>query len=123
MTGISRVAIAGLVAAVLALASAGAANADNSNTNTNNNDVTQQGGGDGSDMSGSEKTNWPPTDLSWPPKDVTNGGVGSGGSGNKGGDDNSAPPIVMAVGQPAPQSSATATPSPSAKPIVPVSTP
>jgi hypothetical protein len=112
--------LAGLLV-VAALGLAAPASADNSNSNTNNNDVTQPSslGGDG-DTSASESTTWPPTDQSWPPKDVLNGGVdnGRGGSGNS-----ESTPIVMPLGQPAPTSTATATPSATAKPIVPVNTP
>lgn len=125
MSGVGRVAVAAMAAAVLALASAGAASADNSNSNTNNNDVTQLGSMDASDSSGaSEKTNWPPTDLGWPPQEVMAGGVGD--SGGKKSNDNggsASKPIVMPDGQSAAASEATPTTSETAKPIVPAGSP
>jgi hypothetical protein len=113
-------AVAAVITAVVSVAAPGVARADNSNSNSNTNDVTQPssiGGGD--DAAASESTNWPPTDISWPPKDVMNGGVEN----LKGGNMNStAPPIVMPMGQDAP-SPPESTPSPTAKPIVPVDSP
>ena len=67
-----RAAAAAVVAAVVAVTTAGAATADNSNSNSNTNDVTQFGGMAAASETGggaTEKTNWPPTDLSWPPSD------------------------------------------------------
>jgi len=122
-----RAAAAAVVVAVVAVATAGAASADNSNSNSNTNDVTQFGGFDsGASSSGaSEKTNWPPTDSSWPPSDVIEGGVGDSG-GNKKGNANegssSTTPIVGSDGQAAPTSTPTPGTEEAAKPIVPVNT-
>jgi hypothetical protein len=120
-----RVAVTGLVAAAVALASAGAASADNSNNNANTNDVTSIGNPSLGNTSGSEKTNWPPTDLGWPPKEIMSGADNEnvGNSGNKGNDNSAATPIVMPVGQapPAPTAGPSTTETP--KPIVPVSSP
>jgi hypothetical protein len=118
MNNVLRAAVAAVVVAGVALTSAGPASADNSNSNTNNNDVTNQGGdgvGAGAASGGGESTNWPPTDVSWPPSAVMNGDVGS-----KDKDNSAATPIVTPLGRDAP----TTTPAPSTpettKPIVPV---
>jgi hypothetical protein len=121
-----RAAVAALVAAVVAVATAGAASADNSNSNTNNNDVTQQGSPNaGNDTGGAtEKTNWPPTDLSWPPTEISNGGINASGGKKGGGNESlSATPIVMPSGQTAPTPTAAPSTAESAQPIVSVNTP
>ena len=121
-----RAAAAAVVAALVAVATAGAASADNSNSNTNNNDVTQPaslgGGADGS--GGTEKTNWPPTDVSWPGTEVMNGGVGES-SGKKGNENesSSATPIVMPSGQTPPTPTAAPSTEEKAPPIVAVNPP
>jgi hypothetical protein len=117
-----QAAVAAVVAAGVAVATAGAASADNSNSNTNNNDVTQPASldGFGASSGATEKTNWPPTDLSWPPTEVMNGGVGE--SGNKKGNEtesSSTTPIVIPAGQTASTTGTEEAP----KPIVPVNTP
>ena len=126
MSKLWRAAAAAVVAAVIAVATAGAASADNSNSNSNTNDVTQFGGfNSGASSGASEKTNWPPTDSSWPPSDVMEGGVGDSG-GNKKGNANegssSTTPIVGSDGQAAPTSTPTPGTEEAAKPIVPVNT-
>ena len=122
-----RAAAAAVVAAVVAVTTAGAATADNSNSNSNTNDVTQFGGMAAASETGggaTEKTNWPPTDLSWPPSAVSGGGVGESG-GKKGGENesSSATPIVMPSGQTAPTPTAAPSTEETAQPIVPVNTP
>ena len=119
MNKVLRAAVAAGVVAGVALASAGPASADNSNSNTNTNDVTNLGGaGVGAGAGGTEATNWPPTDVSWPPSAVMNGDVGS-----KEKEPAAAAPIVASLGQAAP----TTTPAPSTPetttPIVPVGAP
>ena len=115
-----RLAVAGVVAAAVALAPAGVASADNSNSNTNTNDVTNLGGdGFAGIGSGNENTNWPPTDLGWPPKEILGGGESENG-GNQG-RESASTPIVMPTGQSPPTETAS-TPEP-AKPIVGVSSP
>ena len=118
-----RAAVAALVVALVAVATAGAASADNSNSNTNNNDVTQLGSPNAAIDTGgaTEKTNWPPTDLSWPPTGISNGGINANGGKKGGGNESfSATPIVIPSGQTAP--TPTAAPS-TAQPIVAVNTP
>jgi hypothetical protein len=117
-----RRAVTGLVAAVVALASAGAASADNSNNNANTNDVTSIGNPSLGSTSGSEKTNWPPTNMGWPPNEIMNSN-GNQNEGNKGPENSPATPIVMPVGQPAPEPTATPSTTETPKPIVPVSSP
>jgi hypothetical protein len=120
MNNVLRAAVAAVVVAGVALASAGPASADNSNSNTNTNDVTNQGGGVSAGVAsgGVESTNWPPTDVSWPPSAVMNGDVGSKDKENA-----AATPIVAPLGQAAPNT----TPAPSTPetttPIVPVGAP
>lgn len=118
-----RVAAAAVIAAAVGRASAGAASADNSNNNTNTNDLTNVDGdySTGATSSG-ENTNWPPTDLSWPPKDIMNSGADETG-GSKGHDSSAATPIVMPLGQPIPADTAAPSTSETPKPIVPVNTP
>jgi len=117
-----RVPVIGLVAAVVALASAGAASADNNNNNSNTNDVTSIGNPSLGNTSGSEKTNWPPTDLGWPPKEIMSSGS-SETNGNKGNESSAATPIVMPVGQPAATPTAEPSTTETPKPIVPVNSP
>jgi hypothetical protein len=120
-------AAAAVVAVVVAVTTAGAASADNSNSNSNTNDVTQLGSPSAANETGgggaTEKTNWPPTDLSWPPSAISNGGVDSGGK--KGGENesSSATPIVMPSGQTAPTPTAAPSTEATAQPIVAVNTP
>jgi hypothetical protein len=114
-----RLAATGLVATVVALTSAGAASADNSNNNSNTNDVTSIGNPSLATPSASEKTNWPPTGMGWPPDEVMNKGGSQNGS-NKGNESSAATPIVMPVGQPAPAPSTTETPKPI---VVPANSP
>jgi hypothetical protein len=126
-------AAAGLVAAAVALAPAGVASANNSNSNSNTNDVTQYGPDDFSAGAGSasESTNWPPTDLGWPPKEILGGGENeSGGNETSGttssGNEAASVPIVMPSGQSpqAPQGPThTAGTSETAKPIIDASSP
>ena len=126
MSNLLRAAVAAVVAAVVAVATAGAASADNSNSNTNNNDITQLGSLDAANQTGgaTEKTNWPPTDLSWPPSEISNGGVSeSGGKKGGGNESSSATPIVMPSGQTAPTPTAAPSTEETAQPIVPVNTP
>lgn len=123
-----RLAVAGVVAAAVALAPAGVASADNSNSNTNTNDVTQVGGGDFSAGAGNENTNWPPTDLGWPPKEILGGGENENGGTETSGNNNgrNAPasaPIVMPSGQSPPQPTRSASTSEASKPIVDASSP
>jgi hypothetical protein len=113
-----RVPVAGAITALVALAAAGAASADNSNSNSNTNDVTSIGNPNYGSNTGSEKTNWPPTDLGWPPKEIMSSGNNET-NGNKGNESSAATPIVMPVGQPALTPSTTEAP----KPIVPVNSP
>jgi hypothetical protein len=119
-------AAAAVVAALVAVATAGAASADNSNSNTNNNDVTQPASLDGAGGSSgtTEKTGWPPTDLSWPPTEIMTGGLSQTG-GKKGGENasSSATPIVMPSGQTPPTPTAAPSTEATAQPIVPVNTP
>jgi len=51
------------------LAAAAPASADNTNSNTNDNTNTNFGAYLGVDTGG-EKTNWPPTQIDWPPSDI-----------------------------------------------------
>jgi hypothetical protein len=119
MNNTLRAAVAAAAVAVVALASAGPTSADNSNSNTNTNDVTNLGGGGGAGAtSGTESTNWPPTDLSWPPSNVMNGDLASKDKGNS-----EPTQIVMPLGQPAPTMTATPTTTETTKPIVPAGTP
>ena len=123
-----RLAVAGVLAAAIALAPTGVASADNSNSNTNTNDVTQVGGGDFSAGAGNENTNWPPTDLGWPPKEILGGGVNENGGtetsgNNKGRNQPASAPIVMPSGQSPPTQTPTPTTSEPAKPIVGISSP
>jgi hypothetical protein len=126
MSNLLRAAVAAVVAAVVAVATAGAASADNSNSNNNNNNVTQPFSLDGGAQSSgaTEKTNWPPTDLSWPPTEISNGGVNATG-GKKGGENesSSATPIVMPSGQTAATPTAAPSTEQTAQPIVSVNTP
>ena len=122
-----RAAAAAVVAVVVAVTTAGAATADNSNSNSNTNDVTQFGGMAAASETGggTEKTNWPPTDLSWPPSEVSSGGVGESG-GKKGGENESSsatPPIVMPSGQTPPTPTAAPSTEVKAPPIVAINTP
>ncbi|HEX3547640.1 MAG TPA: hypothetical protein VHU62_13835 [Mycobacterium sp.] len=118
MNNTLRAAVAAAAVAVVALASAGPTSADNSNSNTNTNDVTNLGGGGAGATSGTESTNWPPTDLSWPPSNVMNGDLASKDKGNS-----EPTQIVMPLGQPAPTMTATPTTTETTKPIVPAGTP
>jgi hypothetical protein len=128
MSTARRLAVAGVVAAAVALAPAGVARADNNNSNTNTNDVTQLGGVDFSAGAvADESTNWPPTDLGWPPREILSGGENENGvnetSGNNGRNESAPTPIVMPAGQSPPtQMETPSTPEP-AKPIVGVSSP
>lgn len=114
-----RAALAAPVVAVVALSLAEPANADNSNANTNTNDVTNLGG-DGVDAgaSGTESTNWPPTDLTWPPSAVSNGDISG-----KNNDNSPVTPIVMPVGQDSPTNTSETSSPETAKPIVPIGAP
>jgi hypothetical protein len=118
-----RAAVAPVIVAVVALAPAGAASADNSNSNTNNNDVTDVDGSDTSGSSSDENTDWPPTDLGWPPKDVMNADNGETGSNKNNNDRSATTPIVTPLGQPGPTDTATPSTPETTKPIVPVSSP
>lgn len=122
-----RLAVAGVLAAAIALAPTGVASADNSNSNTNTNDVSQVGGdGFNAGATADENTNWPPLDLGWPPKEILGGSESESGgnptSGNKGRNE-SAAPIVMPAGQPPPTPAPTSSTTEPAKPIVGVSSP
>lgn len=70
-----------LVAGIAWLGTAVPAGADNTNSNTNDNTNTDFGAYLGVDT-GSEKTNWPPTQIDWPPADIT-GGAEDGTGGDK----------------------------------------
>ena len=123
MSTVRRLTVAGVVAAAVALAPAGVASADNSNSNTNTNDVTQVGGGDFSAGAGNENTNWPPTDLGWPPKEILGGGVNENGGtetsgNNKGRSQPASAPIVMPSGQSPPEPTQTPSTTEAARPIV-----
>lgn len=122
-----HVAVAAVVAALVAVATAGAASADNSNSNSNTNDITQFGGMAAASETGggaTEKTNWPPTDLSWPPTEIMTGGLSQSG-GKKGGESesSSATPIVIPDGQIPPTPTAAPSTEEKAPPIVAVNTP
>jgi hypothetical protein len=128
MSTVRRLAVAGVVAAAVALAPAGVANADNSNSNTNTNDVTQVGGGDFSAGAGNENTNWPPTDLGWPPKEILGGGENENGGtqtsgNNRGRNEPASAPIVMPSGQTPPTPTETPNAPEAARPIVGISSP
>jgi len=120
-----RLAVAGVVAVAVALAPAGIASADNNNNNTNTNDVTQNGGADFSAGSSNENTNWPPTDLGWPPKEILTGGESENenGGNNNGRNESASAPIVMPSGQSPPEPTHTSSRSEAPKPIVDVSSP
>jgi hypothetical protein len=123
-------AAAGLVAAAVALAPAGVASANNSNSNSNTNDVTQFGPDDFSAGAGSssESTNWPPTDLGWPPKEILGGGENESGGNETSGrtngrDEPASAPIVMPSGQSPQEPTHTPSTSAAAKPIIDASSP
>ena|ERR1700739_1455856 len=122
-----RLAAAGVVAAAVALAPAGVASADNNNSNTNTNDVTQVGGGDFGGAGASENTNWPPTDLGWPPKEILSSNESENGgteiTGSRGRNELAPTPIVMPSGQTPPTPTETPNAPEAVRPIVGISSP